>query len=179
MENSPFDVEDVIRNASIQEKISLLSGKDFWHTQPLERFNVPSIRTSDGPNGIRGTKFFNSVPSACLPCGTALASTWDLKLLYEAGDLLGKECHAKGVHCWLGPTVEPGYSELPYNEFLVITNKVNCHLFFQKVCHKSDCQLQLSRKLLSKLTTSQHTHLSNIKSSKRGLNSSTADLLLL
>ncbi|KAM0127291.1 hypothetical protein ACHAP3_008859 [Botrytis cinerea] len=100
-----FDVEDVIHNASIQEKIDLLSGIDFWHTKPLPRFNVPSIRTSDGPNGIRGTKFFNGVPAACLPCGTALGATWDIELLKDAGLLLGKECSAKGVSCWLGPTV--------------------------------------------------------------------------
>ena len=80
-------------------------GMDFWHTQPLERFGIPSIRTSDGPNGIRGTKFFNSIPAACLPCGTALGATWDTDLLQDAGALLGKECHAKGVSCWLGPTV--------------------------------------------------------------------------
>lgn len=60
---------------------------------------------SDGPNGVRGTKFFNGVPAACLPCGTALAATWDKELLYEAGVLIGQECLAKGVHCWLGPTV--------------------------------------------------------------------------
>ncbi|KAH6720884.1 glycoside hydrolase superfamily [Leptodontidium sp. MPI-SDFR-AT-0119] len=100
-----FDVEEVIRNASIQEKINLLSGIDFWHTKPLPRFSVPSIRTSDGPNGIRGTKFFNSVPAACLPCGTALGATWDIELLKDAGILLGKECSAKGVSCWLGPTI--------------------------------------------------------------------------
>ncbi|PVH77190.1 glycoside hydrolase family 3 protein [Cadophora sp. DSE1049] len=100
-----FDVEDVIRIASIQEKIDLLSGIDFWHTKPLPRFNVPSIRTSDGPNGIRGTKFFNSVPAAYLPCGTALGATWDIELLKDAGILLRKECSAKGVSCWLGPTV--------------------------------------------------------------------------
>lgn len=80
-------------------------GKDFWHTQPLERFNVPSIRTSDGPNGVRGTKFFGGVPAACLPCGTGLASTWDIELLHQAGTLIGEECLAKGAACWLGPTI--------------------------------------------------------------------------
>ncbi|KAM5350935.1 hypothetical protein ACJ41O_003658 [Fusarium nematophilum] len=100
-----FDVEHVIQNASVTEKISLLSGKDFWHTNSLPRFNVPSIRVSDGPNGVRGTKFVDGVPAACLPCGTGLAATWDQDLLYQAGVLIGQECHAKGAHCWLGPTV--------------------------------------------------------------------------
>ena len=82
-----------------------MRGLDWWHTYPIEQYNVPSVRMSDGPTGIRGTKFFQSVPGAALPCGTALAATWDKALLGEAGQLLGKECIAKGVHCWLGPTV--------------------------------------------------------------------------
>jgi beta-glucosidase len=60
---------------------------------------------SDGPAGIRGTRFFQSVPAAAIPCGSALGATWDKGLVKEAGELLGKECIAKGVHCWLGPTV--------------------------------------------------------------------------
>ncbi|KAI1013715.1 hypothetical protein LB503_010528 [Fusarium chuoi] len=100
-----FDVEHVIQNASVSDKISLLSGRDFWHTNPLPAFNVPSVRVSDGPNGVRGTKFVDGVPAACLPCGTGLAATWDQDLLYKAGTLIGNECIAKGAHCWLGPTV--------------------------------------------------------------------------
>lgn len=60
---------------------------------------------SDGPNGIRGTRFFNGVPAACLPCGTALGATWDMGLIQEAGILIGKEAKAKGVAIWLGPTI--------------------------------------------------------------------------
>ncbi|KAJ9414695.1 hypothetical protein QL093DRAFT_2594471 [Fusarium oxysporum] len=103
--HSDFDVEHVIQNASVSDKISLLSGRDFWHTNPLPAFNVPSVRVSDGPNGVRGTKFVDGVPAACLPCGTGLAATWDQDLLYKAGVLIGNECIAKGAHCWLGPTV--------------------------------------------------------------------------
>lgn len=73
---------------------------------------MPPIRTTDGPNGIRGTKFFAGVPAACLPCGTALGATWDRDLLHQAGVLLGKECLAKGAHCWLGPTINMQRSPL-------------------------------------------------------------------
>lgn len=66
---------------------------------------MPSIRVSDGPNGIRGTKWFAGVRAACLPCGTALGATWDRDLLRKAGKLMGDECIAKGAHCWLGPTI--------------------------------------------------------------------------
>jgi beta-glucosidase len=60
---------------------------------------------SDGPNGIRGTRFFGGVSAACIPCGTALGATWDKELLWKAGELLGEECISKGAHCWLGPTL--------------------------------------------------------------------------
>lgn len=60
---------------------------------------------SDGPNGIRGTKFFNGAAAACLPCGTALGATWDAELMCSAGKLLATEARSKGVHIVLGPTV--------------------------------------------------------------------------
>lgn len=80
-------------------------GGSFWATKAIPRLDIPSIHLSDGPNGVRGDKFFNGKPAACLPCGTGLAATWDKALLYEAGILIGKECLAKSVHCWLGPTI--------------------------------------------------------------------------
>ncbi|GFF61199.1 probable beta-glucosidase H [Aspergillus udagawae] len=107
-----FDVDYVLAHISEDDKIALLSGSDFWHTHSIPQFNVPSIRTTDGPNGIRGTKFFAGVPAACLPCGTALGATWDRDLLHQAGVLLGKECLAKGAHCWLGPTINMQRSPL-------------------------------------------------------------------
>lgn len=82
-----------------------LLGRDFWHTVAVPRLGIPSIRLSDGPNGVRGTRFFNGVPAACLPCGTALGATWDATLLQQVGKLLGLEAKAKGAHVLLGPTI--------------------------------------------------------------------------
>ncbi|EAW07055.1 beta-glucosidase H [Aspergillus clavatus NRRL 1] len=107
-----FDVDHVLNSISEDDKIALLSGTDFWHTYSIPEHNVPPIRTTDGPNGVRGTKFFAGVPAACLPCGTALGATWDRDLLHKAGVLLGQECLAKGAHCWLGPTINMQRSPL-------------------------------------------------------------------
>lgn len=60
---------------------------------------------SDGPNGVRGTRFFNGIPAACLPCATALGATWDTELLTEVGRLIGDEAIAKGSHVVLAPTI--------------------------------------------------------------------------
>lgn len=126
-----FDVDAVLAKLKQNDKIALLSGQlhllpqfhivytnkkssgtDFWHTHPIPEHNIPSIRVTDGPNGIRGTKFFAGVPAACMPCGTALGATWDRSLLRQAGNLIGQECLAKGAHCWLGPTVNMQRSPL-------------------------------------------------------------------
>ena len=67
---------------------------------------------SDGPNGVRGTKFFNGAPAACFPCGTALGSTFNQTLLEEAGKKMGDEAIAKSAHIILGPTINMQRSPL-------------------------------------------------------------------
>ncbi|RDW62424.1 beta-glucosidase-6 [Coleophoma cylindrospora] len=100
-----FDVEEVLSKLTVREKIDLLAGIDNWHTAPIPEHGIPSIRVSDGPNGIRGTRFFNGSPAACFPCGTAMGATFDKALLHEAGVLMGKESKAKGASVILGPTI--------------------------------------------------------------------------
>ncbi|KAK5994877.1 putative beta-glucosidase I [Cladobotryum mycophilum] len=107
-----IDVERVIKKLTLAEKVDLLAGIDFWHTKALPKHGVPSIRFSDGPNGVRGTKFFNGVRAACFPCGTALGSTFNQPLLEEAGKMMGKEAIAKNAHVILGPTINMQRSPL-------------------------------------------------------------------
>ncbi|EME44708.1 glycoside hydrolase family 3 protein [Dothistroma septosporum NZE10] len=112
MKYQDFDVEETLAKLNITEKISLVSGTDFWHLAGIPRLGIPAIRTSDGPNGVRGTKFFNGCPAACLPCGTALGATWDKDLVQKGGELMGKEAIAKGASIILGPTVNMQRSPL-------------------------------------------------------------------
>ena len=35
--------QDIIDQLTIEEKASLMSGKDFWQTQNIDRLNIPSI----------------------------------------------------------------------------------------------------------------------------------------
>ncbi|KAH3670808.1 hypothetical protein OGAPHI_001324 [Ogataea philodendri] len=100
-----FDVEEVLSKLSLGEKVSLLSGEDFWHTKPLDNFGVPSIRVSDGPNGIRGTKLFDAIPASCIPCGTGIGAMFDKEFVSSIGKFLAAEAKLKGVNVVLGPTV--------------------------------------------------------------------------
>ncbi|KAJ4138466.1 hypothetical protein NW768_002300 [Fusarium equiseti] len=100
-----LDVDELLRQLTVDEKVALLSGKNFWHTTDLPRHGIPSVRVTDGPNGVRGTRIFGSIPSSCLPCGTALGATFDTDLIAELGHLQGQEAKAKGAIAVLGPTL--------------------------------------------------------------------------
>jgi beta-glucosidase len=47
-------IESLLVEMTVEERMSLLAGRDFWTTLRIERLNIPSIKVSDGPNGARG-----------------------------------------------------------------------------------------------------------------------------
>ncbi|WVR04181.1 hypothetical protein IAU60_001181 [Kwoniella sp. DSM 27419] len=104
MSAAMIDPEAILKQLSSEEKISLLSGQDMWHTVPIPRLGVPRVRCSDGPNGVRGTAWTNGKPSSCFPAATGLGASMDVDLVRRVGQALGDECRARGVHVLLGPT---------------------------------------------------------------------------
>lgn len=101
-------VKSLLRKLTLQEKVALLVGKDFWHTRGIKRFNLPGIVMSDGPFGLRkveggGETLNASFPATCFPTTSALASTWDDDLLKEIAVALASECVDQGVDVLLGP----------------------------------------------------------------------------
>ena len=75
-----------------------------WHTVAVERAAIPSLRMTDGPSGARGDRYTGGT-STCVPCGSALASSWNRELVQRIGSLLGDEARAKGAQLLLAPTV--------------------------------------------------------------------------
>jgi beta-glucosidase len=47
-------INALLAQMTLAEKVSLLAGVDTWRTVPIERLNIPSIQVTDGPNGARG-----------------------------------------------------------------------------------------------------------------------------
>lgn len=117
MEVKQIDIEDVISKLTVEEKAYLISGRDFWHTYPVHRLGIPSLRFSDGPYGVRGTKFTDAVPTASIPSGTVLACSWNTDLMYELGKMMGDQARAKGAHLVLGPTINMARSPLGGRSF--------------------------------------------------------------
>jgi beta-glucosidase len=98
-------MNDLLQQLTLEEKVSLLTGQDFWSLPAIPRIGLRSLVMSDGPVGVRGTGYAPDDPSIALPSPTALAATWDVALAERAGRLLGQESRRKGVHVLLGPTV--------------------------------------------------------------------------
>ncbi|WP_433828872.1 beta-glucosidase family protein [Actinoplanes sp. CA-015351] len=99
------DLDHFLGQLTLEEKVSLLTGQDFWSLPAIPRIGLRSLVMSDGPVGVRGTGYAPDDPSIALPSPTALAATWDTALAQRAGRLLGQESRRKGVHVLLGPTV--------------------------------------------------------------------------
>ncbi len=98
-------IEALLQKMTLEEKVSLVGGADFWHTVAIERLGIPPMKVTDGPNGARGEKFSGGPTSACFPVGIALAATWNTDLVHRVGIALAEEAKAKGAHVLLGPTV--------------------------------------------------------------------------
>lgn len=90
---------------SLEEKVHLLTGDGFWTLRPLPRIGLRRIVMSDGPSGVRGTRWDERDTSLLFPNPSALAATWDPALAERIGRLNGAQAREKGVHVQLAPTL--------------------------------------------------------------------------
>lgn len=104
--------QDLIAQLTLEEKVSLLSGKDFWQTQDIKKINLPSAFLSDGPTGLRkqaaaadNLGLNPSVPATCFPSSATTANTWNPELGYLMGKVIGEEAAAHQVSMLLAPGI--------------------------------------------------------------------------
>ncbi len=90
---------------SLEQKIRLLTGADFWALHAEPAIGLRRLVTSDGPAGVRGETWDERDTSANVPSPTALAATWDEARVQRLGRLLAAEARRKGVDVLLAPTV--------------------------------------------------------------------------
>lgn len=105
-----MNVKELVAQMTLEEKASLLSGADFWHTKPVERLDIPSVMMSDGPHGLRKQPdqadhlgVNDSIKAVCFPAGCATAASFDRELIEELGAAIGDECQAENLGVILGP----------------------------------------------------------------------------
>ncbi|KAF2017003.1 glycoside hydrolase family 3 protein [Aaosphaeria arxii CBS 175.79] len=100
-----IDIDNLVAQLTLEEKISFLAGKSTWRTAEVDRIGIPNIKLSDGPSGARGEIFGEGVPAAFLPSGVSLGATWDVNILREMGELLAEETKSKSASVLLSPTI--------------------------------------------------------------------------
>ena len=91
--------EELLSQMTLEEKVSLLAGKDAIELPAIERLGIPSLRMKDGPHGVTDGE------ATCFPTGVNMGSSWNPKLVQEVGAAIGRETRAKGYHIILGPCV--------------------------------------------------------------------------
>ncbi|MDO5794538.1 MAG: glycoside hydrolase family 3 C-terminal domain-containing protein [Turicibacter sp.] len=118
------DLKKIISQMTLEEKVGLSSGFDFWRLKSIERLGIPTVMLSDGPHGLRKqsddaeyTDINNSIEAICFPSGVTTACSFDRDLLYRLGDILGEECQSENVAVLLGPAINIKRSPLGGRNF--------------------------------------------------------------
>jgi beta-glucosidase len=99
------DLAGRVARLSLEQKVRLLTGADFWSLYEEPEAGLRRLVVSDGPAGVRGETWDERDTSANVPSPTALAATWDEALVEQLGRLLAYESRRKGVDVLLAPTV--------------------------------------------------------------------------
>ena len=119
---------NIINKMSIKEKASLCVGEDYWNSKKIERFDIPNIKMSDGPHGLRVQRestdnlgINESKVSVCFPALSTIGNSWNKELAYLLGKTLGEEAKEEKVNIILGPAVNIKRSPLCGRNFEYIS----------------------------------------------------------
>ena len=106
-------IEELLRQLTLEEKIAMIHGDGLFQTGTVERLEIPPLKMSDGPMGVRKefrrSEWINSGTTddyvTYLPSNSALAATWNQELAYETGKVLGEEARGRGKDVILAPGI--------------------------------------------------------------------------
>ena len=105
-----MDIETILQQMTLEDKIALCSGASFWETKKYEAYGIPSLFMCDGPHGLRKQEDVadmlgvnESRKATCFPAEVTTAGSWDPDLLAEIGAAIGQEAKEQGVGLVLGP----------------------------------------------------------------------------
>lgn len=105
-------VKEIISKMTLEDKVKLCSGADFWSTEEMKDYGIPKIYCSDGPSGLRrqlgetdhlGVN--NSEPATCFPAACTVGSTWNTRLAESLGRAIGEEALELRADMVLGPGI--------------------------------------------------------------------------
>jgi beta-glucosidase len=104
---APSKVDGLVAAMTVEEKLTFLSGStdpagygQAGYIPGVPRLNIPPLRLTDGPAGIRTNQ-----PATALPAPVAMASTFSPDLAKQFGQILGRDSRARHQNVFLGPMV--------------------------------------------------------------------------
>ena len=96
-----------VKDLTIQEKLRLVCGKDFWHNEDLDG-KLPCLHMTDASMGIRmpdESNDWNGKPSVAYPSLQMLANTWNTDTVKKYAECVADDCLDAGADIVLGPGV--------------------------------------------------------------------------
>ncbi|MFI1380891.1 beta-glucosidase [Embleya sp. NPDC020886] len=111
------ELRDLVARLTLEEKLSLIVGEDFWSLPEIPSIGLRKLRVSDGPVGVRGVTWDERETSLLFPSPTALAAAWDPEVTRRAGFVMGAQTRDKDIHVLLAPTVNLHRSPLGGRHF--------------------------------------------------------------
>ncbi|MBR0407645.1 MAG: glycoside hydrolase family 3 C-terminal domain-containing protein [Clostridia bacterium] len=112
-------IKALVQQMSLKEKCAVLSGRDVWHTRPIERLRISSITLSDGPSGLRKQAaegdhlgLNESTKATNIPSAATIANSWSPEAAEAMGAVVGADAAAQDVQVLLGPGLNTKRSPL-------------------------------------------------------------------
>ena len=97
--------ESILKKLSIEERIELIGGHNYFFIKGNEKFGIPQLYLSDATGGVHIRKDLSEQlkKSTAFPCPICLAATWNTQLAHDYAQSIGEECRAGGIAVLLGP----------------------------------------------------------------------------
>lgn len=93
-------IDDLLARLALEEKIGLCHGVSAMEIGDIPRLGIGRLKMGDGPQGFR---LEDGRTTTALPCGIALACTWDPGAAERFGRVIGREGQFHGIRVSLGP----------------------------------------------------------------------------
>jgi beta-glucosidase len=105
-------IDELVRKMTLEEKINMIHASSSFTSAGVSRLSIPELIMSDGPHGVRPEhgrdwNLDNNMADSgtYLPTGVCLAATWNPRLGYAFGSVLGSEANYRGKDVILGPGI--------------------------------------------------------------------------
>ncbi len=86
------NISEIIAKMTLEDKIALWTGADFWRSKAMEQYGIPAFAMSDGPHGLRCQAgnadmigINESLPATCFPAAVTAGAAWNPELYAAEG----------------------------------------------------------------------------------------------